>query len=81
MNPPTVLSVFPPKCYRCDFTNYNTKGEYDYHCVTRHPTLPAYPGPADIRESWFNTARNALGDLTCCEGALVSQHTIRHFLR
>jgi hypothetical protein len=42
---------FPPKCYRCDFTNYNTKGEYDYHCVTRHQGLPAYPGPADIRES------------------------------
>ena len=42
---------FPPKCYRCDFSNYNTKGEYDYHCVTRHQGLPAYPGPADIRES------------------------------
>ena len=44
-------SAYPPKCYRCDFSNYHTKGEYDYHCVTRHPGLPGYPGPADIRES------------------------------
>ena len=43
---PSEPSVFlPPKCYQCDFSNYNTKGEYDYHCVTRHQGLPAYPGP------------------------------------
>ena len=47
----TVTSTFPPKCYRCDFSNYNTKGEYDYHCVRTHPGLPAYPGPADIKDS------------------------------
>ena len=47
----TVTTAFPPKCYRCDFSNYNTKGEYDYHCVTRHPNLPGYPGPADIKDS------------------------------
>jgi hypothetical protein len=45
------IAVFPPKCYRCDFNNYGTKGEYDYHCITRHPGKPAYPGPADIKES------------------------------
>jgi hypothetical protein len=48
---PSEPSAFPPKCYRCDFSNYNTKGEYEYHCVTKHPGLPGYPGPADIRES------------------------------
>ena len=42
---------FPPKCYRCDSSNFNAKREYDYHCVRTHPGLPAYPGPADIRES------------------------------
>ena len=51
VNESPELSVFPPKCYRCDFSNYNTKGEYDYHCVTRHPGKPGYPGPADIKES------------------------------
>ena len=51
MNPPANLSAFPPKCYRCDFSNYNTKGEYEYHCVTKHQGKPAYPGPADIKES------------------------------
>ena len=45
------LEVFPPKCYRCDFSNYGTKGEYDYHCVTKHPGKLAYPGPVDIKES------------------------------
>ena len=44
-------STFPPKCYRCDCTNFNTKGEYEYHCLTKHPGLPGYPGPADIKES------------------------------
>jgi hypothetical protein len=44
---PSAFS-FPPKCYRCDFSNYNTKGEYEYHCVTKHPGKPAYPGPADM---------------------------------
>jgi hypothetical protein len=40
--------IFPPRCYRCDFSSYETKEEYDYHCVVRHPGLPGYPGPADI---------------------------------
>ena len=43
-------SVFPPKCYRCDFDDYRTKGEYEHHCITKHPGLPGYPGPADIKE-------------------------------
>ena len=42
---------FPPKCYRCDLTNFQNKKDYDHHCVTTHPGLPGYPGPADIRES------------------------------
>jgi hypothetical protein len=43
-------SNFPPKCYRCEYSNFGTKGEYDNHCVTKHPGLPGYPGPADIKE-------------------------------
>jgi len=54
-DPSSVLPItrvdFPPKCYRCEFSKYETKKEYDYHCVTRHPGLPGYPGPADIIES------------------------------
>jgi len=48
---PSAPSAYPPKCYRCDFSNYHAKEEYDHHCVTKHPGLPGYPGPADIRES------------------------------
>ena len=48
---PSEPSAFPRKCYRCNFSNYGTKGEYDKHCVIRHPGLSAYPGPADIKES------------------------------
>jgi hypothetical protein len=44
-------SAFPPKCYHCDFSNYETKQDYESHCVLRHPGKPAYPGPADIQES------------------------------
>jgi len=43
-------SLFPPKCYRCDFSSYETKADYEYHCVTRHSGLPAYPGLADIKQ-------------------------------
>jgi hypothetical protein len=45
------ISSFPPKCYRCDFSHYETKKEYEYHCVIRHPGQPGYPGLADIKES------------------------------
>lgn len=47
----SVALEFPPKCYRCDLTNFQNKEDYDHHCVTTHPGLPGYPGPADIRES------------------------------
>lgn len=43
-------SYFPPKCYRCNFSIYETRQEYEYHCVLRHRGKPAYPGPADIKE-------------------------------
>ena len=56
-------SAFPPKCYHHDFSSYETKEDYESHCVLRHPGKPAYPGPADIKEgltaqgmSWENTA-------------------------
>lgn len=47
----SVTSTFPPRCYHCDFSIYETKQEYEYHCVLRHAGKPAYPGPADIKES------------------------------
>ena len=43
-------SSFPPKCYWCDYSNFETKQDYEYHCTTRHPRKPGYPGPADIKE-------------------------------
>jgi hypothetical protein len=60
---PSDPSAFPPKCYHCDYSTYENKEEYQYHCVLRHAGKPAYPGPADIKEgliaqgmSWENTA-------------------------
>jgi hypothetical protein len=50
IHPSPEPSAFPPKCYYCNFSNYNTKGEYEYHCVTKHPGKTGYPGPADIKE-------------------------------
>ena len=56
-----VICAFPPKCYRCDFSSYETKQDYESHCVLRHPGKTAYPGPADIKQgltpqgmSWEN---------------------------
>jgi hypothetical protein len=43
-----LKSAIPKKCYRCDKSNFHTKGEYLRHCVIRHPGVSAYPGPADI---------------------------------
>lgn len=45
---PSVGLEFPPKCYHCNFTSYETKQDYESHCVSSHPSKPAYPGPADI---------------------------------
>ncbi len=39
----------PPQCYHCGQSEYTTKQQYEKHSVTRHPGLPAYPGPADIK--------------------------------
>jgi hypothetical protein len=47
---PSDPSAFPPKCYHCDYSTYENKDEYQYHCVLRHAGKPAYPGPADINE-------------------------------
>ena len=44
------VPAFPPKCYHCDFSSYETKQDYESHCVLRHPGKTAYPGPADIKE-------------------------------
>lgn len=46
----SINSDFPPKCYRCEFSNYNSKKEYDIHCVTKHPRKAGYPGLVDIEK-------------------------------
>jgi hypothetical protein len=46
---PSASLEFPSKCYHCDFTMYETKEDYESHCVLRHRGKPAYPGPADIQ--------------------------------
>ena len=48
-------SAFPPICYYYDFSIYENKEEYQYHCVLRHEGKPAYPGPADIKQSALST--------------------------
>ena len=48
---PSQPSLFPPKCYHCDFSSYESKEDYESHCVIRHSGKQAYPGPADIKES------------------------------
>jgi hypothetical protein len=45
---PSASLEFPPKCYHCSFSMYETKQDYESHCILRHPNKPAYPGPADI---------------------------------
>jgi hypothetical protein len=46
---PSASIEFPPGCYYCDFSIYETKEDYEFHCVLRHKGKPAYPGPADIQ--------------------------------
>ncbi len=43
------MSSFPPCCYYCDSKNFGSVDGYERHIVTRHPNLPGYPGPADIK--------------------------------
>jgi hypothetical protein len=34
--------------YTYKITIYETKQDFESHCVLRRPGMPAYPGPADI---------------------------------
>jgi hypothetical protein len=43
------MSSFPPRCYYCDSKNFGSVDGYERHVVTRHPNLPGYHGPADIK--------------------------------
>ena len=43
------MSSFPPRCYYCDSKDFGSVDGYERHVVTRHPNLPGYPGPADIK--------------------------------
>ncbi|HXW11884.1 MAG TPA: hypothetical protein VD694_03920 [Nitrososphaeraceae archaeon] len=44
-----MMSSFPPRCYYCDSKDFGSVDGYERHIVTRHPNLPGYPGPADIK--------------------------------
>ena len=44
-----MMSSFPPRCYYCDSKDFGSVDGYERHVVTRHPNLPSYPGPADIK--------------------------------
>ena len=43
------MSSFPPCCYYCDSKDFGSVDEYGCHIVTRHPNLPGYHEPADIK--------------------------------
>ena len=43
------MSNFPPKFYYCDSKDFGSVDGYECHIVTRHPNLPGYPEPADIK--------------------------------
>lgn len=43
------MGNYPPWCYYYDSKNFESVDEYERHVVTRHPNLPGYPGPADIK--------------------------------
>jgi hypothetical protein len=43
------MSSFPPRCYYCDNKNFGSVDGYERQVVTRHPNLPGYPGPADLK--------------------------------
>ena len=43
------MSSFPPCCYYCDSKDFGSVDGYERHIVTRHPNLPGYPEPADIK--------------------------------
>jgi hypothetical protein len=43
------MGSFPPWCYYYDSKNFGSVDGYERHVVTRHPILPDYPGPVDIK--------------------------------
>lgn len=61
---PSASLEYPPKCYHCDFTMYQTKDDYEFHCVLRHRGKPAYPGPADTQALNLAPPEYVMGDLT-----------------
>jgi hypothetical protein len=45
---------FPMYCYYCDTSPFGNVDAYEIHVVTRHPGLPGYPGPADLKSLRLN---------------------------
>ena len=41
--------TFRPKYYYYDSKNFGSVDGYERHVVIRHPNLPGYPGPVDIK--------------------------------
>jgi hypothetical protein len=48
---PSASLEIPSKCYHCNFTMYDTKKDYESHCILKHAGKPAYPGSADFKAS------------------------------
>lgn len=47
--PSEPTAEYPPKCYHCDLHDFDSKSDYESHCVLRHPKKPGYPNSVDIQ--------------------------------
>jgi hypothetical protein len=78
------MSTFPPRCYYCDSQNFGSVEGYERHVVTRHPNLPGYPEPADIKfyglekqdMSWEGETKTDFDDAGAlgCIGWAIERH-------
>ena len=61
--------------YRCEFSNYQTRKEYDIHCVTRHSGKPGYPGLVDIQKDGLKPQKYEVVDLECLSSVFQNRAT------
>jgi predicted transcriptional regulator len=48
-DPSTISLEYPPKCYHCNISGFNSKEHYESHGIRHHIGLTLYPGPADMK--------------------------------
>lgn len=41
-------------CYYCNVSPFGNVDAYETHIVTKHPLMPGYPGPADLKALRLN---------------------------